>query len=168
MSLHVGTMVRQMQRLGVGLLLALTLAACSSASLPSLSEPGDGGTQPKGVTAVPSVPPASAPPEEPATDRKGGGASKLSRTRSPSEPIQSVNAGSVIVGFKGPTVVLFGGEFGNEGERVSASSLSLPLELKEPSSNANRVQIDTAYGPRWIARSEIVLDALGRGMHRQR
>jgi hypothetical protein len=66
----------------------------------------------------------------------------------------------MIIGFKGPTVILFGGEFGNEGERIAASAINVPIQARSAASNASRVQIETAQGPRWVARSEITLGAL--------
>jgi hypothetical protein len=54
-------------------------------------------------------------------------------------------------------VVLFGDEVGQDGERVATSSLTVPLQMKYTASNVSRVQIDTPYGPRWVARSEITI-----------
>lgn len=79
----------------------------------------------------------------------------------PGGPVGSsgFNAFVMIAKFKHATVVLYDGESANAGERVAASDLPLPLRSRPASSNANRLQIDTASGPRWLSRGEVVLAA---------
>jgi len=74
----------------------------------------------------------------------------------PDRPTTTARGSEIIVAFKGPTVVLFGAEVGNDGERVPSSSFTFPLQVKYFSSNADRVQIETPAGPRWVSRSEVV------------
>lgn len=152
--MHVRPLLRRLPRLALCLLPVLSLTACGSASLPKLSDlaestaPPTAAVQPNG--AQPPTGPAAAEnlPERPF----GTGVDT---------PLPRVARGpEVIVGFKGPTVILFGGEFGNEGERIAASAIGVPLQVRNAASNASRVEIDTAQGPRWIARSEITLGAL--------
>jgi hypothetical protein len=144
----------------------MSLAACGSASLPKLSDLSEGAappavaTAPQGATAQPisQLPPPAAPTSAglPSGPPSGSGVDA---------PLQRSTRGrDAIVGFKGPTVILFGDEFGNDGERVAASALSVPLQVRNAASNASRVQIETAQGPRWVARSEITLGALERSV----
>ncbi len=164
--MRVGSFLRRLPRLGVCLLPALSLTACGTASLPKLSDLLEANPPPAVAAAPPGTrhrrlselpPPASttsavAPPGRP------------SGTGVDAPPARSARGPDVIVGFKGPTVILFGGEFGNDGERVAASAINVPVQVRSAASNASRVQIETAQGPRWVARSEITLGALERGL----
>lgn len=155
-----GSRMRRSLRLGSSLLLALGTAACTSATLPKLTDligppQSQAAPEAQGVSAAPL--PDAAPPAG-----VTGTGPRLPKTVAGSAPPRPSNGPPTIVGFKGPTIVLFGEEFGSEGERIAASSLSLPLQARDAASNASRVQIETAYGSRWIARSEIVLGALER------
>lgn len=139
----------------------MAVAACSSAPLPKLGDVDDGNAQIKGSAALPhGTGPASKVLSEPVAGAagKGGKSARVGDT----PPVQQIRGPhqEMIVAFTRPTIVLFGDEIGNDGERVAASSISLPLQMRNASSNASRVQIDTAYGPRWVARSEITLSAL--------
>lgn len=70
-----------------------------------------------------------------------------------------------IIGFRGPTVVVYSGEFRNDGERLAASALPLPLRSRSSASNPLRVEIMTAAGRGWIARSEVSFAASGATTH---
>ncbi len=108
-----------------------------------------------------SAPPRDRPLDAPRNPPLGG-------TDAPPAPTARAARGSdMIVAFKGPTIVLFGAEVGDNGERVSTSSLSLPLQMKYASSSASRVQIETPYGPRWVARSEIMIGSDGGAFPRR-
>lgn len=171
-TLQVGYFVHRLPRLGLCLLPALSLAGCGTASLPKLSDLTEGGPPPT-IAAAPSgnaTPPLSqlpppvgaigsaAPPGSP----PGAGAGPAIGAEK--HRFRGAREQDLIVGFKGPTVILFGGEFGNEGERVAASAINVPIQARSAASNASRVQIETAQGPRWVARSEITLGALERGV----
>lgn len=153
--MHVRPLLYLLPRLALCLLPVLSLTACGSAALPKLTDitestaPPAAAVRPNGAQP-PSTGPAAAenPPERPFGT--GVDAPLPRAARGP----------EVIVGFKGPTVILFGGEFGNEGERIAASAIGVPLQVRNAASNATRVEIDTAQGPRWIARSEITLGGL--------
>jgi hypothetical protein len=158
--LHFGFILRRLLRLGLSLVPALGLTACGSASLPRLSDLTEGSPPPAVAAAPPGTttpPTAQLPPPAVTT-----GAARPSGSGVDTPPRRPARGVDVIVGFKGPTVILFGGEFGNEGERVAASALTVPLQVRNAASNASRVQIETAQGPRWVARSEITLGALER------
>ncbi len=71
----------------------------------------------------------------------------------------AANDPASIVSFKGATVVLYGSETGNDGERVPVASLPLPLRANVGLLNTSRLTIATASGPRWVATSEVVLGA---------
>ncbi len=55
-----------------------------------------------------------------------------------------------IASFKGRNVLLYSSSHSREGELVSASSFTLPMRIH--SSRADRVEVMTVYGPRWVAR----------------
>jgi hypothetical protein len=158
--LPVRSLLRQFARSALCLLPALSLTACGTASLPKLTDLMESNNPPVAAPtpqAAPSpglqAPPPSATAAVPPPERPFGTGVDAPLPRAP-------RGQDVIVGFKGPTVILFGGEFGNEGERVSASAINVPLQVRNAASNTSRVQIDTAQGPRWVARSEITLGAL--------
>ena len=150
---------------------ALILAGCTSSTLPKLGDlmgeqenarvastplPGAPGA-PVMTAATPRDRPLEAPPNPP-----------LVGTDAPPAPsARAARGGDMIVAFKGPTIVLFGTEAGDNGERVATSSLSLPLQMKYASSSATRVQIETPYGPRWVSRSEIMLGSDGAAFPRR-
>lgn len=151
-SLVLACCVRRLSQVSLSLLPALGLLGCSSASLPKLTDL-EAGAPPQKVAALPqngSPVPNSQPPP------------------STSQPQRLPAAQDMIVGFKGQTIILFGDEFGHDGERVATAELNLPLQMKSSSSNAPRVQIDTAYGPRWVARSEIKLGVSDSQLPRRR
>ena len=125
------------------------------------------GSPPPAVAAAPpgtTTPPASEIPPRASTTSAAPPSGRPSGTGVDAPLPRSPRGQDVIVGFKGPTVILFGGEFGNEGERVAASAINVPVQVRNAASNASRVQIETAHGPRWVARSEITLGALGRSV----
>ncbi len=62
-----------------------------------------------------------------------------------------------IIGFRGPTVILYSDELSNDGQRMPAAALQAPLPVRSAQAGSPRVQIMTVYGPRWIARAEVVL-----------
>jgi hypothetical protein len=62
-----------------------------------------------------------------------------------------------IVGFRGQTVILYSSETSNDGERVPAATLPLPLRVRPGPPTAARVEIMTVQGPRWIAKTEVSL-----------
>jgi hypothetical protein len=67
----------------------------------------------------------------------------------------------VIKGFTGPTVTLFTDETANAGERVLAGSLALPLPSRVSPVPPGRLEIQTEYGARWVARAEVRLADTG-------
>ena len=73
----------------------------------------------------------------------------------------SANEPARIVSIKGPTVVMYSSETGNDGERVPAASLDLPMRASVGQLNTSRLTVATANGPRWIAQSEVVLSPGG-------
>lgn len=158
-KLHFVFQICRLLPLAPGLALSLTLAACGTASWPKLGDYADSSPQrpaPAGPQVAGDVPLAPASPASGYAPTSSG-----LRADAPTSQLRQSGAGLMIVAFKAPTVVLFGNELGNEGERIAAASLGLPLQAKDSSANAGRVQIDTAGGPRWVARAEIVLAADG-------
>jgi len=149
--------VRQARLLSLCLVTGLAMAACTSAAVPKLTDLVGGETQAKVEVAPDPSSMAQQPP---------GDAGLSPGANSPAPPAGTAalpsSARASIVGFKASTVVLFSGEFGNEGERVATSSLALPLQTTTSPSNAGRVQIETVYGLRWIARTEVVLGIADR------
>lgn len=157
-SLRARAFLRRVPRWGLSLLPALSLAACSPSTMPNLSDLEVGTAKPVATAQPPSAisPPAPKSPQQSA----GTNGSQPSGVGVDGPPPRPSRRSDVIVGFKGPTVILFGDEFGNDGERVAVSNLNLPLQARSAATNKTRVQIETAYGPRWVARSELVLGAL--------
>lgn len=149
----------------LGLLKALVLAGCSTSALPKLEDlaapPGSAkvaAPPPSGVSGGPATVAVPPPPTPKPLAREPRDQPLASRPDVPLPPVSRAASGSdMIVGFKGATVVLFGDEVGQDGERVSTASLTVPLQMKYAPSNISRVQIDTPYGPRWVARSEITI-----------
>lgn len=139
------------------LLLALAVAGCTSASLPKLEDLSSDATRPN-ATDTPHVGVAGPPQAEsvPADTAKRKSA-RAGNEPAPVQPVRPGGGSDLIVAFKGPSIVLYDDANSNNGERVSVASLSLPLRMKSTLSNAVRVQIETPYGPRWIARSEITI-----------
>jgi len=139
-----------------GLLLALLIGGCS-ASLPQIAgpntpeAPANASPLPAAEAGAPTstaaIPPAKATPARVAAPSEGSSAPAAQR------------GGGTIVGFRGPTVILYGGERANDGERVAAASLSVPLPSRPSAANASRVEVMTVYGPRWIAKSEVMFAA---------
>ena len=145
-------------------LAALALAACS-ASLPSVGSLGDGAGAPTGAGS-----PAPAVAADGPGQAMAGAVGSAPRSGSPvalpaSPPASSVgglqsgaprapSGDTVIVGFRAATVILYTSESSNDGERVAANALPLPLRTRVAASNAGRVEVMTVYGPRWISRSE--------------
>ena len=152
--------VRRLRGLSLGLLASLAMVSCTSGATPKLTDLIGGPAQ--STPEAPPSPSVMVPPDPAPPAGATGGAPAAPRGIAGSQLPGPAGGQAAIVGFKASTVVLFGGEFGNEGQRVATASLNLPLMMKDASSNASRVQIETAYGPRWIARSEIVLGALER------
>jgi len=159
--LHVGSVVRQQRILSLSLLAALAMTACTSATLPKLTDLTGGDTQPK-AEGAPGPSDVALPGPMPPAAGVAGPSSVAPQAATVGDPVRPTSERAMIVGFKTQTVVLFAEEHGNDGERVATSSLVLPLQMRNAASNAGRVQIETAYGPRWIARSEIVLGAADR------
>lgn len=67
----------------------------------------------------------------------------------------SSGTASHITAFKGRNVLLYSSSQSKEGELVAASSFTLPMRIQ--SARADRVEVMTIYGPRWVARADIVL-----------
>lgn len=88
-------------------------------------------------------------------------AHNASATTSPSpaaaaatQPVSPLLGGdNQIVEFRSTTVVLFESETGNDGRRIPSGSLTLPMRVKPAA--ANRLEIATADGPKWIARADV-------------
>lgn len=142
---------RQFTRLAAAALLAASLSACAG-NLPKI---GEGGTTTGDVAAgsgatkiAPAVP--VAPKTSPAEGEQPA-APKLGPTRT------AANEEANIVGFRGTTVVLYSSESGNEGERVPAASLPIPLRARGSLSNSSRLTFQTASGPRWISNADVVI-----------
>lgn len=64
-----------------------------------------------------------------------------------------------IIKFRKSSVILYNDANGNDGERTGTASLTVPMIVRTSSSNASRLEITTAAGPRWISRSEVDLIA---------
>ncbi len=67
-----------------------------------------------------------------------------------------------IIGLRRDMIVLYRDESGFEGERMVASSFTLPTPARRASNNPQRLEILTAAGMRWVDRAEVVLNAPGR------
>lgn len=128
------------------------LAACASAQLPELPSPAG---------AIPPVAPATgatAPTSPP-------GSAQTAVATAPAAPAVALPPAAVqsdqetIVGFRGKTVVLFRDPTSNAGERSPTSGYALPILARK--SAGNRLEISTSYGPRWVARSEVVATPQG-------
>lgn len=153
------------RRGALGLFPALVLTACASASMPTLGGSDSGSGPSPTATVQPGEPNGGARTKSehvPGVTEKGGlrvgagtGVLRVPQVGDTANP-------GLITGFKGTTVVLFGDETGNDGERIAVSSLSLPLQTKSSAANASRVQIQTAYGARWVARSELLFGGAPR------
>lgn len=132
----------------------IVLAGCASSALPSLDQADNAAASTSVQSSQAGVglqtPSNSTFPPSEASSGGARGAAGAARTSS-STPNQGL-----ITGFKGATLVLFNDETGNVGERVAVTSLALPLQSRSSPTNFNRVQIDTVYGPRWVARSEVL------------
>lgn len=119
----------------------MAASGCSTAPLPEIQAMTPPAAAPGSQTAA--APPAAAP--------STGGLG----------PIESAGAALPetvsIVGFRGSTVVLYRDERSNDGERATVSSLSLPMTGRRSAANGSRLEVATTSGPRWIARSEVVI-----------
>lgn len=129
-----------------GVLAAGLLSACANVSLPPI-EPS---AQPKltgehsAATATKNTtePAAAHPPHVPSAS---GATSDL----------------ETIIGFKGAAVVMYHSVDSNNGEKIEARALSLPMQARKSAAAAGRLEVSTVNGPRWISRSDVVVAASG-------
>lgn len=134
---------RGWSRFGLAAAVAMAVSGCSTAPLPEIQA-----MTPPAAAPVPAGQTAAAPPA--GASSSGGLAPVESAASALPETVS-------IVGFRGSTVVLYRDERGNDGERATVSSLSLPMTGRRSEANGNRLEVATTSGPRWIARSEVVI-----------
>lgn len=134
---------RGLSRYGLAAAMAMAASGCSTSPLPEIQS-----MTPPAATPVPAGQTAAAPP---AGASSAGGLAPVDSAASPLPETVS------IVGFRGSTVVLYRDERGNDGERATVSSLSLPMTGRRSAANGSRLEVATTSGPRWIARSEVVI-----------
>ena len=91
-----------------------------------------------------------------------GKSDALATTNSgPSNPTAPVTCGTCrIVGFKPQMVTLYLSEGGQEAQRIPRTAMQLPILAA--SGKADRLQIMTLDGLRWVASSDVQLDAGSR------
>jgi hypothetical protein len=118
--------------------------AAESAAVPAAATPVEPDVQP--VAALAEPPAAIVVPDEVAA--VASTAVEVAPVAAPSD---------LITAFKGKTVTLFQNEAGNNGERLPVAAFALPIKVRLPTTSSERVMVTTIYGPRWIARSEVVL-----------
>lgn len=122
--------------------------------------PGCSATLPQINPLTKSDAPASAPvqvADSPAAARTEASPAETSGQLPPVElepPPTGPPEETVIVGFRTATVILYDSPQSNQGERVPAASLPLPLRTRFAAPASMRVEIKTIYGPRWIARAD--------------
>lgn len=61
--------------------------------------------------------------------------------------------------FRKPSVILYNDANGNDGQRTETASLIVPMTVRQSVTNASRLEVMTAAGPRWISRAEVDLAA---------
>lgn len=139
------------------LLIASGLAGCAGEGLPpptlALPPLSDAAETAPGAAGG-AAPPQGAVPAEggaPALAKSGPAAGALPNPQAQA-PLPTGD-GNTIVGFRGSTVILYNSQTGNDGQRVPAGSMPLPLLAK--SASANRLEVSTADGPKWISRAEV-------------
>jgi hypothetical protein len=131
------------------LLLPSLFLGCASQSLPQFDTPTKSDDNSAGVVVVAPSNGATVQALQLQTAGQPVTVAPLAAVPSAATPDQ-------ITGFRGPTVILYSSERSNEGEKVPASSLPLPLRSRAASPGSPRVEIMTVYGPRWIAKSDVV------------
>jgi len=131
---------------------ATVVAACS-ATLPQIADAppapqavGQLGTPREatpGVQSAGTQRPSSAvlpAPSQPATASSAAGANSISQ-------------------FRSTSIVLFTNETGYDGQRVSVSSLPLPLPVGRRSADGTRLEIMTVAGARWLSVADTLAEA---------
>jgi hypothetical protein len=81
-------------------------------------------------------------------------------TPAPQRPVgPTTTEQRTITGFRGPMIIVFSAQDSHDGERIPTVTLNLPLKARQLPGSPERLEIMTVYGPRWVATSEVVIQA---------
>lgn len=133
-------------RIAVCVLSACVLAGCANVSPLQI--------EPTAATKLSGNQPSSPNGSSPALNAEARPAQAQPATGSPGDR-------EMIVGFKAAAVVLYRSADSNDGEKIDARSLSLPMPARKGAAPAGRLEVSTVNGPRWISRNEVVIAANG-------
>lgn len=127
---------------------AVSLSSPSTATTPAISsEPGIAAKQPA-IEPKPSVVAAATPASQ---IKKSEAGIDAQNARGPDQGPR------VIVGFRNQTVIIYESEHSNVGQRVPASSLSLPITVGSSDVSNSRLPVPMVEGTRWLARADVML-----------
>jgi hypothetical protein len=134
------------------LALALALAGCA-ASLPS---PGQVFQAPSQTGLAADAPGQSAMQTGALVPTASNGSAPINGLPTGMDSGALTALPAQIVGFRASSVILYNSDTGSEGQKFVSRTLPLPLHVSRRSNSADRVEVITVEGPRWVATRDVL------------